>query len=35
MPQAIAVTDAQGRWAVYAPLRVGGKIVVPEEPAAN
>jgi hypothetical protein len=23
MPQAITVTDAQGRWAVYMPLRVG------------
>jgi hypothetical protein len=33
MPQAITVTDAQGRWAVYVPLRVGGKIVVPEPPA--
>jgi hypothetical protein len=32
MPQAITVTDAQGRWAVYVPLRVGGKIVVPEQP---
>ncbi len=30
MPKAITVTDAQGRWAVYVPLRVGGKIVVPE-----
>jgi hypothetical protein len=30
MPQAITVTDAQGRWAVYVPLRIGGKIVVPE-----
>jgi len=30
MPQAITVTDAQGRWAVYVPLRVGGKIVVPD-----
>ena len=30
MPQAITVTDAQRRWAVYVPLRVGGKIVVPE-----
>ena len=28
MPQAITVTDAQGRCAVYVPLRVGGKIVV-------
>jgi len=27
------MTDAQGRWAVYVPLRVGGKIVVPEPPA--
>ncbi len=34
MPQTITVTDAQGRWAVYVPLRVGGKIVVPE-PAAH
>jgi len=33
MPQAITVTDGQGRWAVYVPLRVGGKIVVPELPA--
>jgi hypothetical protein len=33
MPQAITVTDAEGRWAVYVPLRVGGKIVVPEPPA--
>jgi hypothetical protein len=32
MPQAITVTDAEGRWAVYVPLRVGGKIVVPEPP---
>jgi len=30
MPQTITVTDAQGRWAVYMPLRVGGKIVIPE-----
>jgi hypothetical protein len=30
MPQAITVTDAQGRWAVYVPLRVSGKIVVPD-----
>ena len=30
MPQAITVTDAQGRWAVYVPLRVNGKIVVPQ-----
>jgi hypothetical protein len=33
MPQAITVTDAQGRWAVYVPVRVGGEIVVPEPPA--
>ena len=33
MPQAITVSDAQGRSAVYVPLRVGGKIVVPEPPA--
>jgi hypothetical protein len=33
MPQVITVTDAQGRWAVYVPLRVGGNIVVPEPPA--
>ena len=30
MPQAITVADAQGRWAVYVPLRVNGKIVVPD-----
>jgi hypothetical protein len=24
MPQAITVTDAQGRWAAYVPLRVDG-----------
>ena len=29
MPQAITMIDAQGRWAVYVPLRIGGKIVVP------
>ena len=33
MPQAITVTDAQGRWAVYVPLRVNGKIVVPDSRA--
>jgi hypothetical protein len=33
MPQAITVTDAQGRWAVYVPLRVNGKIVVPDDRA--
>src|SRR5258708_1307493 len=31
MPQAITVTNAQGPWPVYVPLRVGGKIVVPEQ----
>jgi hypothetical protein len=30
-PQAITVTDAQARWAVYVPLRVNGKIVVPDQ----
>jgi hypothetical protein len=30
MPQAVTVTEAQRRWAAYVPLRVGGKIVVPE-----
>src|SRR5258708_2764931 len=33
IPQSITVTDAPGRWALYVPLRVGGKIVVPEPPA--
>jgi hypothetical protein len=33
MPQAITVTDAQGRWAVYVPIRVNGKIVVPDNRA--
>jgi hypothetical protein len=33
MPQAITVTDARGRWAVYVPLRVGGRIVVPDNRA--
>ena len=31
MPQAITVTDAHGRWAVYVPPRVGGKIIVPQQ----
>ncbi len=30
MRQAITMTDAQGRWAVYVPLRMDGKIVVPQ-----
>jgi len=34
MPQAITVTDPQGRWALYVPLRIGGKIVLPQ-PAAH
>jgi hypothetical protein len=25
MPQAITVTDAQDRWAIYGPLRVNGR----------
>src|SRR5258708_13704215 len=29
MPQTITVTDAQGRWVVYVPLRVGENIAVP------
>jgi len=29
MPQAIRATDAEARWAVYVPLTLGGKIVVP------
>jgi hypothetical protein len=29
MPQTIKATDATGRWAIYAPLTRGGKIVVP------
>jgi hypothetical protein len=33
MPQAVTVTDAKGRWAVYVPLRMDGKIVVPEPTA--
>jgi hypothetical protein len=33
MPQAITVTDLQGRWAVYVPLRVNGKIVVSDDRA--
>jgi hypothetical protein len=31
MPQTIKVTDAEGRWAVYVLLRVGGMIVVPDD----
>ena len=29
MPQTIKATDAAGRWAIYVPLRRGGKIVAP------
>jgi len=29
MSQTITLTDAQGRWAVSVPLRVGARIVVP------
>jgi hypothetical protein len=28
MPQAITVSDAQGRWAVYVPLWADGKVIV-------
>src|SRR5215472_16119585 len=34
MPQAIQATDAEGRWAVYVPLTIGGKIVVPRPSSA-
>ena len=34
MPQAIRATDAEGRWAVYVPLTLGGKIVVPRPSGA-
>jgi hypothetical protein len=27
MPQAIEVRDAEGRWAVYVPLEINGKMV--------
>jgi hypothetical protein len=29
MPQAITVTDSEGRWAVYVPLKVNDKVVRP------
>ena len=32
MPQTITVTDAQGRRAVYVPLRIDDTIVIPEPP---
>jgi len=34
MPQAIRATDAEGRWAVYVPLTIGGKIAVPRPSSA-
>ena len=27
MPQAIRLTDAEGRWCIYEPTTVGGKVV--------
>jgi hypothetical protein len=30
MPQAIEVTDSVGRWAVYVPLEIDGKMVRPQ-----
>jgi hypothetical protein len=30
MPQAIEVRDAEGRWAVYMPLAINGKMVRPQ-----
>jgi hypothetical protein len=27
MPQAIRATDAVGRWCIYLPVKVGGKVV--------
>ena len=35
MPQAIEVRDAEGRWAVYVPLEINGKIVRPQPPEAR
>jgi hypothetical protein len=32
MPQAIEVRDDEGRWAVYVPLEINGKIVRPQPP---
>jgi hypothetical protein len=32
LPQAIEVRDAEGRWAVYVPLEINGKIVRPQPP---
>ena len=30
MPQAIEVRDAEGRWAIYVPLKKNGKVVRPK-----
>jgi hypothetical protein len=30
MPKAIEVRDAEGRWAVYMPLGINGKMVRPQ-----
>jgi hypothetical protein len=30
MPQAIGVRDAEGRWVVYVPLEIDGKMVRPQ-----
>jgi hypothetical protein len=30
-PQPIEVTDPEGRWAIYVPLTINGKIVVPRQ----
>lgn len=27
MPQAVKATDAAGRWCIYVPIEVGGKVV--------
>ena len=35
MPQAIEVMDAEGRWAVYVPLKKNGKIVRPKPPVVS
>jgi hypothetical protein len=31
MPQPIEVKDPEGRWAIYLPLTINGKIVVPRQ----
>jgi hypothetical protein len=35
MPQAIIVTDAEGRWAVYVPLEMNGQVVRPRRGSVN